>query len=199
MSLSIGSSGINYTMLDEVWDNYKYPKQNKFSNTGYDNFNEYDFNERVYTDNPNLQGQTVLSNKAPKPISSPNKGTVFEGFQAQPMDHPSTSKTETHDTYNYQPYDKDNIYSPVKEFNQHQPQNQNYNTRRRSSCDEYIEHVENCKSCYDHLRKRMYAENNWNFNWNMPPKNMMDIILLIIGGAFILFVLDTLRIIRNSR
>jgi len=183
MSLSIGSSGVNYTMLDEIWDNYKHPKQNNtFSNTGYDAFNDYDYNERVRDNNPDAHGQAILANKRPKPIQQPGSGPVFEGFQAGPMDHPSTSKPNMQNMYDHRPYDKDDMYSPVDTYN-----------HTRSSCDEYIEHVEHCRHCYEELRKRMLEENKRlgiGYGWNFPPKNVIDLVLMIIGGAFILFTLD---------
>lgn len=177
--LSIGNSGVSYSALDEIWDNYKYPPQKQFSYTGYDMFKDYEFNDNAYTTNPNISGQSVLPEKRPKAVEFMNNNNeVVEGFQSSPMDYPSTSKPELQSMYNHKPYDKDDKYMNISN---------DYNNNRRS-CDEYIEHIERCRFCYEHLRKSLKLENDG--GWNLNTKNLLDIAMIVIGGAFILFVLD---------
>lgn len=192
MSLSLGATNLGYSMLDEIWQDYKYPTSNTYSQRGYDGFNDYDFNEKVYTDNPNIQGQSVLSEKRPKLIEYPKRHTIFEGFQTSPMDHPSTSKPELENMYNYKPYNKDDNLSYIE------------NKNRRYECDEYIEHIENCSHCYEHLRRRLNLTMSNNLSPNITEYfankniNIVDLALLFMGSVLIYLVIDTLLAIRRK-
>lgn len=193
MSLSLGSTGVNYSMLDEIWDNYKYPKQNDYSCTGYDSFNDYSFNDNVYGEKQsNIQGQAVLANKRPKVIENfKSQPMSFEGFQASPMDHPSTSKGNVENTYDHRPYDKNDIYSPV-----------NANEHRRLRCDEYMDHIRQCHQCYEHIRNNLdLGQNTYTSplqNINLNNLNFMNLALIFVGGAFCLLLLDILLTIRKK-
>jgi hypothetical protein len=188
MSLSIGNSSMNYTALGEVWDNYKYPPQKEFSYTGYDHFNECGLNDdgqpRKPIEQPVLRTHT---NSAGQIVDT---DVAFEGFQA----HPSTSKVDTQPTYDHQPYNKDDKYSSVDAYN-HMRSNQNH-----GGCDEYIEHVDHCKTCYDHLRVQMMNMNHEqngkkrknNLIFGMTYTNIAEIAVLVIGFAFVLFVMDVM-------
>jgi hypothetical protein len=193
MTLSLGSSGVNYSMLDEIWDNYKYPNQDNYSCTGYDTFNnsESDKNINTYRENPNIQGQSVLSNKQPRMPEQPrgNSPMVVEGFQSNPMDHPSTSNAGLQDTYDNKPYDKNDIYSPVTAEAE-------LRTRSGMRCEDYVEHVRKCRKCYDHLRKELELgdDTRQSLFGNIDLTNIspMQIAMLIVGGAFCMLLLDIL-------
>jgi len=180
MTLSIGSGGINYSMLDEIWDNYKYPKQDDYSCTGYDTFNNNkDMN--TYTENKNIQGQSVLSNKQPR-VQAGND--VIEGFRmGNPMDHPSTSNTGLQNTYNNKPYEKHEKYSHIRN-----------DSPQRVDCDVFMDHIRTCRMCYKHIRDELQMEHDQRpplfGNIDLTNITPIQIAMVIIGGAFVSLLFD---------
>lgn len=201
---------INPQLINEIWSDYKYPRNEgqELSKTGYDVFNDYDFNEQSYDHNTNIQGQASLGNNKPKIFEAnkndynmnnysgnPPNGNVFEGFQPNPMDHPSITNPNV-DTYNNKPYNYRNG-PPRNYFRDYK--------ERDEECIEHIEHILRCRHCYEHLREKLGLDNNNKQQSNIfsslrtgNVNNLLDIALLVMGGAFLLFVLDTLVTIRRK-
>ena len=57
------SAYLNYALLDEVWNDYKYPtnQTQQFSKSGYNSFDDYEYNEKINNQDTNKQGQAVLN------------------------------------------------------------------------------------------------------------------------------------------
>jgi len=193
-------------LINEIWTDYKYPKGEgkELSQTGYDKFHDYDFNEKSYDFNENIQGQASLGNNKPKILQEYNYNdytannvangnkNVFEGFRPNPMDHPSTTKLNI-DMYNNKSYNYQNG-----------PNNFRYSDEE---CSRHLEHILQCRYCYDHLRKKLGLDNNTNHTNNMNNggflntgnllntgnvNNLLNVALVVMSGVFLIFMIDTL-------
>lgn len=192
------SFSLNPQLISEIWEDYKYPsgQTKEYSQTGYDKFDDFEFNEKSYDFNENIQGQASLGNN--KPFEESNKHqydmnnysgnrNTFEGFQPNPMDYPSITKPNV-DMYNNKPYDYRSgpfIYE---------------SRRREMECYDHMNHILRCRYCFEHLREKLGLDrqNNGYFNSNMnlfnrgKVNNLLDVALMIMGGVFILFMVDTI-------
>lgn len=198
------SFAFNPQLINEIWSDYKYPKSQgqELSKTGYDIFDDYNFNEKSYDYNENIQGQASLGNNKPRIFQESNKhdydmnnyngsknGNVFEGFQPNPMDYPSITKPDV-DMYDNRPYDyRHGPFNHVHSYNR-RPQHSMY----EEECIEHVEHVLRCRHCYEHLRRKLNLDDdkpNDYFN-TRKMNNMLDVAIMVMGGVFLLFMVDTI-------
>ena len=187
------SFSLNPQLINEIWEDYKYPSTDGISQTGYNKFDDYEFNEKSYDYNENIQGNKQYGDTTNPPL----KSNVFEGFQINPMDHPSVTKSNIDiDTYNNKPYDYQN--GPPRQHTY-----QNYN--RGFECNEHIDHILRCRYCYEHIRKKLNLDDNNNNNnnnnntinsikklFNGNINNLLNISLIVMSGIFILLMTDTI-------
>lgn len=198
MSVSIDS--MNYSMLDEIWDNYKYPKNNK-PKPNYTSSQTHNMGPSLSGDNNtnnNNQQQPPASIHVEefKPIHGPgpapgkHQGDVSDTFnQSQDryvQEHPSNSNHSTTDTYNQIPYSKNEVYSPVHTY-------MSNGTHTNQTCTEQIKHVKGCRYCFEHMKREL--------NLSTPKeKTLLDFLpkidtntaILIMGGIAAGFILSDL-------
>lgn len=191
---------MSYALINEVWKDYKYPDKQDFSKTGYDTYNtsnnitlQTEKPQKIEEANKNIYNNNYYHNDTIR-SDEPNYKNIslnnsFEGFQPNPMDYPSISKVNI-DTYN------NNAYQHMPNI----PMKPHY-----KQCDEYIEHVKNCTYCLEHLRKQLGLKTDYNNNNNknyFTKENIsqvLDISLMVLGGVFLLFVIDTFLIIGSKK
>jgi hypothetical protein len=189
---------MNYSMLDEIWDDYKYTdadgksspqpsssmKDSGFSNSSsrnplYGGDKKRDSKElhNKYRDSPSqvhIEEFKPVSDTIP-PVSPVKNGTNNQYVQ----DHPSISNPSDVNTYNHMPYNGNTVYTPTQTY-------MNHNNSSSNDCMTHLEHVRRCRYCYEQMKKEFELDIDKRGNGTSLSDYVSSIdintVVLVVGG-----------------
>jgi hypothetical protein len=194
---------MNYSMLDEIWDNYKYPKKpGQHANSSLKSSNEtrysptttqmggysmeLDGNESSNPDPVHMEEfkpihQTV-SQQPSTPNSQPTESNRF-------VNHPSNTNQSSTNTYNNIPYTNNEVYSPMQTY---MTNGGGSTQQQQQQCMSTIQHIRTCRYCFEHMRRELNLDKKEKTLLDFLPKIDMNTVILVIGGIATGLVLSDL-------
>lgn len=192
---------MNYSMLDEIWDNYKYP--NKEMNDRLPSRSEQD--HQLQNNHPSVnpltpnkvhieQFKPVRSSTSSPSPPPPTNNTTSMGTSPYVPEHPSNSNHSSTDTYNNIPYGKNDVYTPLLTHT-------NNSSNMNNVCMGSFHHLKNCRYCYEQMRKELRLESirDEKSILDFLPKVDTNMVILVLGGIAAGMILSDLFFRRRHR
>ena len=193
MSVSIGS--MNYSMLDEIWDNYKYPKKEMRDTAPHRS--EHDYHQQSPPTKASAPVQVHIEQFKPIHPSTTAPGqdvsSMDMGSYAPVVDHPANSNHSTTNTYNDVPYNKNEVYTPLLTHAN--------NRMNNNVCMGSIDHLKHCRYCYEHMKKELHLSSvkEEKSILDFLPKVDTNTVILVLGGIAAGMILSDLFLRRRRR